>query len=91
MPEVVCSNCGDRVSVNTDRTIRQFVREAGDRNPAAHLITEDDLGGTWLLHRCPIATHDEQGTRRVRTMRLGKAWFIASARVGKGSATKFST
>ena len=51
MAEIVCANCGDRVSVNPEYTIRQFVRDGDDRKAAVHLITEDALGGTWLLHR----------------------------------------
>jgi hypothetical protein len=54
--DVTCLNCSAQVTVGRSvyREISQFDREATEFNPAAHIIMESGISGSFLLHRCLI-------------------------------------
>jgi hypothetical protein len=49
---VTCEHCNKTLFVADARAVGYITREASETEPAAHLIVETGLGGSWLLHRC---------------------------------------
>jgi hypothetical protein len=61
---ITCVRCSAEVTASAaaNPDVRQFDRDATEFNPAAHIIMESTVGGSYLLHRCLIDVQPDSPT-----------------------------